>query len=125
MPAIALRALAILAPLAQHLAAYAQLGAAAVSEYRTAWVRRLCFAVVAFILAMAGLAATWMIGLAAFWDTQWRMTYVVASAAALLLLAIIFAWVAFSPMKAGRATGLMREELNKDKELLQQWTRTL
>lgn len=125
MPAIALRVFAALAPLAQHLAAYAQLGAAAVGEYRSAWIRRVCFAVAAFILGMAGLAATWMIGLAAYWDTQWRMTYVIASAAVLLLLAIIFAGLALSKLSGGRATGLLREELNKDRELLQQWTRTL
>ncbi len=125
MSAIALRALAVLGPLAHLLSSYAQLGVAAAGEYRTALVRRLCWAAIALVAGLAGLAATWMIGLAVFWDTQWRLTYVIVSAAVLLLLAGISAALALSSLRPGRAAGLMREEFNKDRELFAQWTRTL
>src|SRR5690606_25880033 len=75
--AIALRVLSVLRPLGSHLAAYAELGTAVACEYRKAWVRRLCWAAVALVATLLGLAATWVIGLAAFWDTRWRMTYVI------------------------------------------------
>lgn len=125
MSAIALRVLSVLRPLGSHLAAYAELGTAVAGEYRKAWVRRLCWAAVALVATLLGLAATWVIGLAAFWDTRWRMTYVIASAALLLLLAIVAATLALSASHGGRAAGLLREEFNKDKELFAQWTRTL
>lgn len=125
MPAIALRALALLAPLGSHLASYAELGAAVAGEYRAALLRRLVWAAVALIAGTAGLAAAWMIGLVAFWDTPWRLAYVIASAAVLLLLAGIAATVALAKPARGQATGLLREELNRDRELVAAWTRTL
>lgn len=125
MSTLAIRALAALGPLAHLLGSYAQLGVAAAGEYRGALLRRLCWAAVALVAGLAGLAATWVIGLAAFWDTRWRLTYVIASAATLLVLAVIAAAIALSKPRAGRAAGLMREEFNKDRELFAQWTRTL
>lgn len=125
MQAIALRLLAVLGPLAQHLAAYAELGVAAAGEYRAAWMRRVCWMLVAAFFGLFGLVAAWMIGVAWFWDTPWRLTYVIASAAVLLLVAIIAAILAVSKPHPGQAAGLLREELNKDRELWQEWTRTM
>lgn len=125
MSALALRLLAILRPLGSHLSGYAQLGMAAAGEYRAALVRRLCWAAVAIVAGMAGLAATWMIGLVAFWDTRWRLTYVIVSAVVLLLLAIAAAVLALSKTHPGRSAALLREEFNRDRELISEWTRTL
>ena len=125
MPAIGLRILALLAPLGSHLASYAELGAAVAGEYRAALIRRLVWAAVALIAGMAGLAAAWMIGLVAFWDTPWRLTYVIASAAALLLVAGIAAALALMSPRRGPAACLLREELNRDREVIAEWTRTV
>jgi len=125
MQAIALRAIAVLEVLAQHLSSYAELGAAAASEYRGAWTRLLVWLVVGLVCALAGLAATWMIGLVAFWDTPWRMTYVVASAAVLLVFAGFSMYVALAARPPGPASGVLRDELRKDRELFKEWTRTL
>lgn len=125
MQAIAFRALAALGPLTQHLGSYAQLGVAAAGEYRTAIARRLCWAVVAAVFGMAGLAATWMIGLVAFWDTPWRLTYVIVSAVVLLAVAGIAVYLAMSVVMNGGATRVLRRELHKDRELFEEWTRNL
>lgn len=119
-----MRALALLGPLGSHLASYAELGAAAAGECRAAWSRRLLWAVVALVAGTVGLVATWMIGLAAFWDTPWRLTYVVTSAAVLLLLAGVALVMALATPPNGHATGLLRAELHRDRELLAEWTRT-
>lgn len=124
MQAIALRLLGILPPLSRHLSAYAELGAAAAAEYRASFSRKLCWAALATVAGLAGLVAAWMIGLVAFWETPWRLTYVITSAAVLLAVAVIAAAVAFSPEQGGRAASLMREEIHKDMELVAQWTRT-
>jgi hypothetical protein len=120
--AIALRAVAVLEVLAHHLGSYAELGVAAASEYRGAWVRRLAWAAVALASFIVGLMATWMIGLVAFWETQWRLTYVVATALALLVLTGIALYVAFAARQYGPASSVLRDELRKDKELFRQWT---
>ncbi len=125
MSAIALRLAAVFAPLSTLLGGYAQLGLAAVGEYRAALMRRLVWAVVAVVFGLAGLAAAWMIGLAVFWDTPHRLTYVISSAVALLLVAGIAAVLALKSPRPGNASGLLREEFNKDRELFAQWTRTL
>lgn len=125
MQAIALRVLAALGPLTQHLGAYAQLGAAAVDEYRTALARRLAWALLALVAGTAGLAATWMIGLAVFWDTPWRVAYVASTAAALLLIGAIAAYVAMSAPRSGQAARVLRTELHRDRELFEEWTRNL
>lgn len=125
MPAIALHVLALLAPLGSHLASYAELGAAVAEEYRAAWVRRLVWAAVALLAGVAGLATAWLAGLIALWETPWRLTYVVVSAAVLLLVAGIGAALALAVPRRGHATGLLREEFRRDRELLATWTRTL
>lgn len=125
MQAIAFRALAALGPLTQHLGSYAQLGVAAAGEYRAAIARRICWAVAAVVFGLAGLAATWMIGVVAFWDTPWRLTYVIASAVVLLVLAGIAAYLAMSVVLGGGATRVLRTELHKDRELFEEWTRSL
>ncbi len=125
MPALVLRLLALLRPLGSHLSGYAQLGMAAADEYRTSLKRRLCWALVALVSGLAGLAATWMIGLVAFWDTQWRLTYVIVTAAVFVVVAIIGAVIALGATRPGRATSLLREEFNRDRELISEWTRTL
>lgn len=120
-----MRVLALLAPLGSHLASYAELGAAVAGEYRAAWVRRLVWAAVALFAGVAGLATAWLAGLVALWQTPWRLTYVIVSAAVLLLVAGIAAAVALAVPRSGHATGLLREELRRDRELLATWTRTL
>lgn len=122
MQAIA-RAIAAIGPLTQHLGSYAQLGAAAAGEYRTGLARRLCWAAVASVLGLFGLAAAWMIGLVALWDTPSRLTYVIASAVILLVLAGIAAYLAVSVVMDGAATRVLKRELHKDKELFEEWTR--
>src|SRR5690606_6455596 len=120
-----LRALALLAPLGSHLASYAELGAAVAQEYRATWMRRLLWAAVALVAGVTGLAAAWLIGLVALWDTTWRLTYVMVSTAVLLLVAGTAAALALAAPQRGHATGLLRQELRRDRELLATWTRTL
>jgi uncharacterized membrane protein YqjE len=72
----------------------------------------------------AGLAALWVAGLVALWPTPWRLTYVVASAAVLLGTAIVAAYCALAE-RAGPSTRVLKAELHKDLELLQEWRSTL
>jgi hypothetical protein len=111
--------------LAQHLGFYAQLGVAAAAEYRKGWVRRLLLFSIAVLAGLGGIAAAWIAGLAALWDTPWRVPYVVASAIALLTGAAVALYAALAARPAGTAAGLLRAELQKDRELVMQWTRTL
>jgi uncharacterized membrane protein YqjE len=120
-----LRAIAVLEVLAKHLGSYTELGAAAASEYRGTLKRRMKWAAAALISAAAGLAATWMIGFVAFWDTRWRLAYVVVSAGVLLAFAGFAAYAALVARPQGAASGVLRDELRKDRELFQEWTRTL
>ncbi|MFO7325782.1 MAG: hypothetical protein DIU62_008710 [Pseudomonadota bacterium] len=107
----------------RHVRAYAGLGAAAFGEYRAALAKRLCWLALAMLAGLAGLAAAWMAGLVALWETPWRFAYVATSAGALLAIAAIAAAVAMRSPRDGRATGLLRDELAKDRELFAQWTR--
>lgn len=125
MQAIALRAIAVLEVLAQHLGSYAELGAAAASEYRGEWTRRLAWAGVALASGIVALLATWMIGFVAFWETRWRLTYVVVSAVLLLAFTAIAIYAAVGSHPRGRASVVLRDELRKDRELFREWTRSL
>lgn len=120
-----MRVPALLLEIARHLGSYMELGAAAVAEYRSAWIRRLVFALLAVVLGLAGLATLWLAGLVALWDTQWRLVYVTTSAVVLLVLAGVAAYGALAWRTRGLAAGVLKSELNKDLELFQQWKSTL
>jgi uncharacterized membrane protein YqjE len=112
---------AVLRALARHLGIYAQLGAAAAVEYRSAWLRRIWLAVAAIIAFVAGSCALWLAGLMAVWDTGWRMAYVVGSAVLLLLFAVVAWLIAMTRPAAGPVASVLKSELHKDAELFQQW----
>jgi uncharacterized membrane protein YqjE len=115
-----------LAPLLmRHLASYAELGAAAASEYRSAWARRLCLLVLGMVAALAGIVALWAAGLIALWDTPWRFTYAGASALLLLIIAIATLWGALAAGATGPSTGAFKDEVQKDLALFRQWKGTL
>ena len=116
---------ALLRMAARHLASYLELGAAAASEFRSALARRLAFVVVAVLAGTVGLAALWSAGLLAVWATEWRMLYVLATGAALVVIAAWSAWRAVTATRGGPSAGILRSELNKDMELFQQWKSTL
>jgi uncharacterized membrane protein YqjE len=115
-----------LAPLLmRHLASYAELGAAAAAEYRSAWTRRLCLLLVGMVAALAGIMALWTAGLIALWDTPWRVTYAAASALVLLFVAIATLWAAISAGATGPSAGALKGEMQKDLDLFRQWKGTL
>jgi len=120
-----LRIQALLRLLLQHAGSYAELGAAAAAEYRSAWARRLVMLLVAIVSGIAGIAALWGTGLVALWDTPWRLAYVAGSAMALLIAAGATLYAAFSSRPAGPSSGMLRAELKKDMELFQEWKCTL
>jgi hypothetical protein len=119
-----LRGYALAQLLAQHLGNYAGLGTAAAVEYRNAVARRLVLALVAAVAGFAGVAALWTTGLAALWDTQWRLVYIGASAAVLLATAFWALGAAMTDPADGPAVRTLKSELNKDLELFEQWKRT-
>jgi MFS family permease len=111
--------------LLQHLGGYAELGAAAATEYRSAWVRRALLGVVGTATAMAGLGALWAAGLVALWDTAWRLMYLGGSAVVLLLVSVLTLYLALARQPAGPTAGVLKTELRKDMELFHQWKSTL
>lgn len=118
-----LRAMAML--LLEHASSYAELGAAAAAEYRRALLRRALLLFAGLLSGVAGLAALWIAGLLAAWNTPWRLTYVLASALAMLATAAVCLYCALARNKPGTATGILCSELRKDMELFQEWKATL
>jgi uncharacterized membrane protein YqjE len=118
-----LRAMALL--LLEHASSYAELGAAAVEEYRRALLRRALLLSIGVLLGVAGLAALWLGGLVALWETPWRLAYVMGSAMVLLVIAGATLYGALARSEPGPSTGMLRAELRKDMELFQQWKGTL
>lgn len=116
---------ALLLLLLQHLGAYAELGTAAATEYRNAWVRRAAFILVGVAAGVAGFGALWTAGLVALWDTSWRMTYAGCSAMVLLLGSLLALYAGLAARPAGPRAGVLHTELRKDMELFQQWKSTL
>ena len=111
-----------LAPLlVRHLASYAQLGAAAASEYRGACARRLLLLVFGVVGAVTGVEALWTAGMMALWDTPWRAMYAFGSAAVLLVAAIAMLMGAMSAGVPGPSTDALKGEVLKDLELFRQW----
>lgn len=116
---------ALLGLLTQHLGSYAQLGCAAATECRSAWARRLSLLVVAMATGMGGLVALWVAGLIAVQDTPWRMAYAAISALVMLGVATWAMREALAPRSSGPSADVLKAELQKDLELLQQWKRTI
>jgi hypothetical protein len=115
---------ALLLQLAQHLGSYLELGASAMTELRSAWVRRVVLAIIAAALAIAAVAALWGAGLIALWETTWRLPYVIATGV-LLLGGAVFSLYCAVERPAGPSGSMLRAELQKDMELFQEWKRTL
>jgi hypothetical protein len=115
---------ALLLQLAQHLGSYLELGVSAMTEFRSAWVRRVVLVLVAAALAIAGVAALWGAGLVALWETSWRLPYVIASGVLLLGGAVLALYYAIVRL-AGQSGSILKAELYKDMELFQEWKRTL
>jgi len=116
---------AVVGLLARHTASYVELSAAAASEWRGAWMRRIVMLLVALVASVAGICALWGAGLLLLWDTPWRLYYVLGSA---LLLLIVAAWAlngAMGRRSAGPSSGALKSELQKDLELFHQWKGTL
>ncbi|HWL62487.1 MAG TPA: hypothetical protein VNQ32_06810 [Steroidobacteraceae bacterium] len=120
-----LRIKALLGLLVRHASSYAELAVAAAAEYRVALARRLVLLAVGVVTALAGLFAAWATGLVALWDTPWRLAYVGGSALLLLLVAGTSLYYALSARSPGPSGGVLRSELRKDMELLQEWKRSL
>ncbi len=119
-----MRAQALLLQLAQHLGSYLELGVSAMTEFRSAWVRRVVLVLVAAALAIAGVAALWGAGLVALWETAWRLPYVIASGVLLLGGAAFSLYFAMG-RPAGPSGGILKAEFQKDMELFQEWKRTM
>ena len=119
------RAYSVVRLLLQHASSYAELGAAAAAEYRSAWARRIILAVVGVAAGIAGLVALWCTGLVALWDTPWRLAYVGGTALILLVVAGGSLWYALTSHPAGPSSRLLRAEFDKDMELFQEWKSTL
>ncbi len=104
---------ALLLQLARHLGCYLQLGATAAGEYRSAWVRRTVLLMVAMATCAAGFAALWVAGLVGLWDTPWRLTYILATATLLLVVAIVTLYRALTTPAAGPAAQVFGSEMRK------------
>ena len=115
----------LLLELARHANSYAELGAAAASEYRSVLTRRLALLGVGVVTSIAGLIALWGAGLVAAWDTSWRVPYALLSALLLVGIAAVSLYCALAARPARGSMALFRDELQKDKELFQQWKSTL
>lgn len=120
-----LRFQAVALELARHAGSYVELGAAAADECRSAWKRRLAMLVVGATAGMAGVAVSWAAGLVALWETRWRLTYLLISAALLLAVGAALLYHALARRSSGPAAGFLSSELRKDMELFQQWKSTL
>jgi uncharacterized membrane protein YqjE len=116
---------ALIGLLARHAASYVDLSAAAASEWRGAFMRRLALLYVALAAGVAGMAALWGAGLLLLWDTPWRVAYAFITAALLLIVAISALRGALGSRSAGPSSGALKSELQKDMELFQQWKSTL
>ena len=116
---------ALLLQLVRHLGCYVQLGASAAIEYRSTWLRRALLLLIAVVAGTAGLTALWMAGLVALWDTQYRLTYVIVTAATVLVIAGVALYLVLSKASAGPAADVLGSELRKDMELFLQWKSTL
>ncbi len=120
-----LRIKALLGLLLRHASSYSELAVAAAAEYRRALARRLLLLAIGTVAALAGVFAAWATGLVALWDTPWRLAYVGGSALVLLVVAGACLYYALSARSPGPSSGVLRSELRKDMELLQEWKRSL
>jgi uncharacterized membrane protein YqjE len=120
-----LRIKALLGLLVRHASSYVELAAAAAVEYRSALARRLLLLAVGLVTAVAGLLAAWATGLVALWNTPWRLAYVGGSALLLLVVAGVTLYYALLSRPAGPSSRVLRSELEKDMELLQEWKHSL
>lgn len=120
-----LRIKSLLGLLVRHANSYLELGAAAAAEYRAALARRLVLLAVGLVTASGGLVAAWATGLVALWDTAWRLAYVGGSALLLLAVAGTCLYYALLSRPAGPSSSVLRSELQKDMELLQEWNHSL
>jgi hypothetical protein len=116
---------ALLLQLVRHLGCYVQLGAQAAIEYRSTWLRRALLLLIAVLAGTAGIAALWIAGLVALWDTPWRLTYVIITAVTVLVISGIAMYLVISKASAGPAADTLGSELRKDMELFLQWKSTL
>ncbi len=116
---------ALLLQLVRHFGCYLQLGAAAAIEYRGTWLRRALLLLIAVVAGTAGLTALWIAGLVSLWDTPWRLTYVVITAATVLVISGVALYLVLSKGSAGPAADILGSELRKDMELFLQWKSTL
>jgi len=111
--------------LARHAASYVELGAAAATEVRGAWMRRFLMLWVALATGIAGVAALWGSGLLLVWNTPWRVAYAFITAAVLLIVALWALRGALGRASAGPSAGALKSEFEKDMELFHQWKSTL
>jgi hypothetical protein len=116
---------ALLLLLAQHIGSYMELGAAAATEYRSAWVRRAVWVTAGLMAGLTGLLALWGAGLVALWDSTWRVAYAGGSAIALLVVAGVALYCGLADRTSGPSAGVLKTELRKDMELFQEWKSTL
>ncbi|MET0279569.1 MAG: hypothetical protein ABW278_00395 [Steroidobacteraceae bacterium] len=116
---------ALLLLLAQHIGSYMELGAAAATEYRSAWVRRAVLVTTGLAVGIVGLVALWGAGLVAVWDSSWRVAYAGGSAVVLLAIAGAVLYSGLAARMSGPSSGVLKSELRKDVELFQEWKSTL
>lgn len=109
----------------RHLGSYLELGASAATEWRSTLTVRLILMMAALLTGTIGLAALWVLGLIAVWESPWRAWYAAISALLLLGLSAWFAVSALAPASAGSSSRILGSELRKDMELFQQWKSTL
>lgn len=120
-----MQARALIALLAQHAGSYLELGAAAAAEYRQAVLRSAALAATGAGLLVLGVFASWIAGLAALWDTSWRVPYAGISAVLLLCSAFVCAGIAMKSFRPGPMRQKLQRELHQDMELVREWKRTL
>ena len=120
-----LRIQSLLRLLVQHASSYGELAAAVAVEYRSAWVRRIVLLMVGIVTAIAGVFATWAVGLVALWGTPWRLAYVAGSAMLLVVVAVTCLYYALAARPSGPSSSVLRSELRKDMELFNEWKRSL
>lgn len=116
---------ALIALLAQHAGSYLELGAAAAAEYRQAVLRSAALAIAGAGLLILGAFACWVAGLAALWDTSWRVAYAGISAALLLCCSAVCARAAMKTFRPGPLRQKLHREFQQDLELVREWKRTL
>jgi uncharacterized membrane protein YqjE len=118
------RALAVLNALGDHAGEYAPLIVGAAGEKGKAVRDQVLFAALALVFATSSTVSLWTIGLVLAWNTPWRLTYLVATAALFATLAIVCAHIGNQRGQPGPVSRTLRDEFNKDMRMFQQWKRT-